>query len=98
MTMPWFHADVHAGNLLVLEDGRVGFIDFGIVGRVSEKTFKAVNELSTALAIGDYKEMAKALCNMGAADEEVNIDRFAADIEKVMQNLATFRPTSLLQP
>ena len=28
-----FHADVHAGNLLVLQDGRVGFIDFGIVGR-----------------------------------------------------------------
>ena len=25
-----FHADVHAGNVLVLEDGRVGFIDFGI--------------------------------------------------------------------
>ena len=25
-----FHADVHAGNLLVLEDGRVGFVDFGI--------------------------------------------------------------------
>jgi aarF domain-containing kinase len=25
-----FHADVHAGNLLVLEDGRIGFIDFGI--------------------------------------------------------------------
>jgi aarF domain-containing kinase len=89
MTMPWFHADVHAGNLLVLEDGRVGFIDFGIVGRVSEKTFKAVNELSTALAIGDYREMAQALCNMGAADEEVNIDQFAADIEKVMRNLST---------
>ena len=25
-----FHADVHAGNLLVLEDGKIGFIDFGI--------------------------------------------------------------------
>ena len=25
-----FHADVHGGNLLVLEDGRVAFIDFGI--------------------------------------------------------------------
>ena len=89
MSMPWFHADVHAGNLLVLEDGRVGFIDFGIVGRVSEKTFKAVNELSTALALGDYREMAQALCNMGAADEEVDIDGFAADIEKVMQNLGS---------
>lgn len=29
-----FHADVHAGNLLVLPDGRVAFIDFGIVGRI----------------------------------------------------------------
>ncbi len=89
MSMPWFHADVHAGNLLVLEDGRVGFIDFGIVGRVSEKTFKAVNELSTALALADYKGMAQALCNMGATDEEVDIDRFASDIEKVLQNLGS---------
>jgi Predicted unusual protein kinase len=89
VTMPWFHADVHAGNLLVLEDGRVGFIDFGIVGRVSDKVFKAVNELSVALAAGNYREMAKALCNMGATDEEVDLENFAADIERVMGNLAS---------
>ena len=28
-----FHADVHAGNLLVTREGRVAFIDFGIVGQ-----------------------------------------------------------------
>lgn len=89
MTMPWFHADVHAGNLLVLEDGRVGFIDFGIVGRVSEKTFKAVNELSAALSLGDYEGMAQALCNMGATDDEVDIQKFASDIERVMMNLGS---------
>lgn len=88
-TMPWFHADVHAGNLLVLRDGRVGFIDFGIVGRVSEKTFSAVNELSTALAMGDYNGMAQALCNMGATDETVDIAKFGRDIENVMTNLMT---------
>ena len=92
VTMPWFHADVHAGNLLVLEDGRVGFIDFGIVGRVGEKTFKAVNELSSALALGDYEGMAQALCNMGATDEEVDIKKFASDIEKVMVNLSQVQP------
>ena len=92
VTMPWFHADVHAGNLLVLEDGRVGFIDFGIVGRVGEKVFKAVNELSTALALGDYEGMAQAMCNMGAADEEVDIQKFAKDIEKVMTNLSQVQP------
>lgn len=88
-SMPWFHADVHAGNLLVLRDGRVGFIDFGIVGRVSETTFRAVNELSAALALGDYEGMAKALCNMGATEEDVNIPQFASDIERVMSNLGS---------
>ena len=75
--------------MLVLEDGKVGFIDFGIVGRVSEKTFTAVNELSGALALGDYEGMAKALCNMGATDDEVNIPQFASDIERVMMNMGS---------
>lgn len=92
MTMPWFHADVHAGNLLVLDDGRVGFIDFGIVGRVGEKTFKAVNDLSMALAVGDYEAMAEAMCNMGAADEDVDTVKFGADIKKVVENLSQVQP------
>ena len=92
MKMPWFHADVHAGNLLLLDDGRVGFIDFGIVGRVSEKTFQAVSELSSALTLGDYLGMAVALCNMGAADEKVDVEKFAKDIESVMQRMTTFQP------
>lgn len=30
-----FHADVHAGNLWLLRDGRIGFLDFGIYSSVS---------------------------------------------------------------
>jgi aarF domain-containing kinase len=95
MRMAWFHADVHAGNLLVLDDGRVGFIDFGIVGRVSEKTFRAVNELSTAMSIGDYEGMAIALCNMGATDATVDTKKFGRDIERVMQNLSNANVVSV---
>lgn len=90
-SMPWFHADVHAGNLLLLKDGRVGFIDFGIVGRINEKVFRSVNELSTALALGDSMGMAQALCNMGATDEQVDIARFARDIERVMARMNTMQ-------
>jgi len=90
--MPWFHADVHAGNLLVLPDGRVGFIDFGIVGRVGPKVFQAVGDLSAALAEGDYRAMAEALTNMGAADEKVDLDAFGRDIEKAVKNLNNVQP------
>ena len=92
MNMPWFHADVHAGNLMVLEDGRVGFIDFGMVGRVGERTFAAVGELSTAMAGGDYVGMARAMCNMGATDADVDVVKFGRDIERVMTDMARVSP------
>lgn len=92
MNMDWFHADVHSGNLLVLEDGRVAFIDFGMVGRVGEKTFKAVSELGSSMALGDYEGMAEALLNMGAADEDVDVAAFGRDIEQVMTDMASVSP------
>jgi ubiquinone biosynthesis protein len=33
-----FHGDVHAGNMLLLDDGRIGIIDWGIVGRLDHET------------------------------------------------------------
>lgn len=92
MNMPWFHADVHAGNLMVLEDGRVGFIDFGMVGRVGENTFAAVGELSSAMAAGDYPGMARAMCRMGATDADVDVEKFGRDIERVMKDMAGVSP------
>lgn len=85
--MDFFHADVHAGNLLLLEDGRVGFIDFGIVGRISDKVFQAVNQLSAALAMNDSEAMAVALCQMGAADDNVDTKQFGRDIERVLDRM-----------
>ncbi|GKY94103.1 hypothetical protein MPSEU_000376700 [Mayamaea pseudoterrestris] len=91
--MPWFHADVHAGNLMLLNDGRIGFIDFGIVGRISEKVLASVTELSTAMAIGDSQGMALALCNMGAADDTVDIVKFGQDIDRLMKKMGTVSTT-----
>jgi predicted unusual protein kinase regulating ubiquinone biosynthesis (AarF/ABC1/UbiB family) len=45
----FFHGDVHAGNLLVLPDGRVGVLDWGIVGRLDADThlfFRKIIEAS----------------------------------------------------
>lgn len=54
-----FMQDVHAGNLLVLNDGRVAFIDFGIVGRFSPGTWSGVSRLADGVAGEDFKVMAE---------------------------------------
>lgn len=44
-----FHADLHAGNLMLLDDGRVGFIDFGIVGQLKPEVWTACIAFMDAL-------------------------------------------------
>jgi hypothetical protein len=57
----------------VLPDGRVGFIDFGIVGRISPVTWRAVEALLGATGTGDFPTMARALATIGATGEDVDI-------------------------
>jgi predicted unusual protein kinase regulating ubiquinone biosynthesis (AarF/ABC1/UbiB family) len=53
-TVRWgaFHGDVHAGNMLLLRDGRMGVIDWGIVGRLDPETHYFFIRLLAA-ALGD---------------------------------------------
>ena len=44
-----FHADIHAGNLLLLRDGRLGMVDWGIIAQMdpdSRRMFRALCEAS----------------------------------------------------
>jgi len=47
-----FHGDVHAGNLLLLRDGRLGIIDWGIVGRLDDRTHAFLLRILDAI-LGD---------------------------------------------
>jgi predicted unusual protein kinase regulating ubiquinone biosynthesis (AarF/ABC1/UbiB family) len=47
-----FHADIHAGNLLLLRDGRLGVLDWGIVARLQEDSQQLFRSLVEA-ALGD---------------------------------------------
>ena len=60
-----------AGNLLVLRDGRLGFIDFGIVGKISPVTFQALEAFLMSTMAADYDTMARALITMGVTQEAV---------------------------
>lgn len=82
-----FHADLHAGNLMALRDGRIGFIDFGIVGRIREETWKAMFALGEGLPKGDFKAVAEGLATMGATRDGVDTVRLATDLEALFRRL-----------
>ncbi|KAL4190006.1 hypothetical protein AMTRI_Chr08g168350 [Amborella trichopoda] len=82
-----FHADVHAGNLWLLRDGRIGFLDFGIVGRISPRTWTAMEIFLTSIATEEYKPMASALIEMGATEKGVDREAFARDLEKIFSTI-----------
>ena len=56
---------------MVLRDGRVGFIDFGIVGKISPVTFQAMEAFLMSTMTADYNTMARALITMGVTQDKV---------------------------
>lgn len=87
MACETFHADVHAGNLWQLRDGRIGFLDFGIVGRISPKTWGAMEMFLGSIATEEYESMASALIDMGATNMDVDSRAFARDLEKIFSSI-----------
>mmetsp|Transcript_70514 Transcript_70514/g.117081 ORF Transcript_70514/g.117081 Transcript_70514/m.117081 type:complete len:511 (+) Transcript_70514:16-1548(+) len=87
LTNEWFHADVHAGNLLVLRDGRVAFIDFGIVGSIPQSTAEAMVDFVKAFPAGDMQGVALSLARMGFTKQDVDVTAFAADLAEVLDSM-----------
>ena len=78
-----FHADLHAGNLMVLTDGRLGFIDFGIVGRIAPETWSATMQFMESMNTGDFKQMADSMSVIGMTKRAVDKVALAADLELI---------------
>jgi ubiquinone biosynthesis protein len=62
----FFHADPHPGNVLITKEGKLGFVDFGIVGRIDPYTRKLLQELMSAYITMDGKKIIKIMKELGA--------------------------------
>ena len=99
MTVGEFHADLHAGNLLLLDDGRIAFLDFGLVGQINPKSLQACFRLVQAMQGGDFDAMASAMIDIGMTRERQRMDvaRLTTDLQKVFgaKSPKSTEPTSL---
>ncbi|MFJ5763738.1 ABC1 kinase family protein [Lysinibacillus sp. NPDC093210] len=60
-----FHADPHAGNVLVKADGTIVLLDFGMVGEISRKDAANFQNLMQAIFLKNYAQAAETLKNLG---------------------------------
>src|SRR3989344_9517354 len=75
-----FHADPHPGNLLLIDDGRIAFLDFGIVGRINKQLQDKVANVFVALAYGDKDKLANAFVEIGFVDSGVDVEKLKEDL------------------
>jgi ubiquinone biosynthesis protein len=85
-----FHGDLHAGNLLVDDEGRIVFLDFGIMGHIDSRTRWLLRELVYALLVKkDHASAARILVLMGAVGKMKPEPQAARDLEAFTTPLTT---------
>ncbi len=69
----FFHADPHPGNILILLDGRIGLIDFGMVGQVTTTDKQSLKNLVMAFATKNSPGLVKAFLDLGFLRPETDV-------------------------
>lgn len=82
-----FHGDLHGGNLFVLrgeEGDQLGIIDFGIVGRLSQRARNQFANMILAIFAEDFESLAYDYAELGAAPPSVDFEAFQRDLRNAV--------------
>lgn len=80
----FFHADPHPGNLLVGEDGRIFFLDLGMVGELSEKKKKVLSNLFIGIAGKNSYRVTEAIVDLDTLKRRVSLRKFEREIDHLL--------------
>jgi len=77
----FFHADPHPGNFFVLQDGRLCFLDFGIMGTIAEERLDHLLAYLHGLLTRDVTMVMSALVDMGVLEDDSVVPELKTEIE-----------------
>ena len=92
----FFHADPHPGNLFILPDNVVCFIDFGQMGRLSRKDREDFTDLVLDLVAGDERTVVEGVLKVTVQLGEVDLESLARDLGGLV-DLYLYRPLGELE-
>jgi ubiquinone biosynthesis protein len=71
----FFHADPHPGNIFVMPDGRIGIVDFGIVGWLSTEVMDGIAGVFLALVNKDFSSLFDQFIELGMITDETDYEK-----------------------
>lgn len=80
-----FHADPHGGNLLLLEDGRLGLIDLGLTGELGLHERRHIARAAKAFLSRDADAAIRALLEFGSISPDFDLESFKTDVKEVLR-------------
>jgi ubiquinone biosynthesis protein len=87
----FFHADPHPGNLLIQPDHVIGYLDFGMMGRLGRGTREALADVFLAVSDRDQAALGRSLLALAERDVEPDPRAFEDDVAELMDQYA-YRP------
>lgn len=79
-----FHGDLHGGNLFVLPGNKLGVIDFGIVGRLSQRSRDQLANMLMSLLSEDYENLCFQYSELGAAGPSIDFDGLQREMRNTL--------------
>jgi ubiquinone biosynthesis protein len=96
----FFQADPHPANIILMEDGRLGYVDFGIVGELDEQTRRDIVDMALYEILDDFERVWPILLRYGRPTAKTDVRAFKADFKALsnrykQQGSRTFARRSL---
>lgn len=80
----FFHADPHPGNLFAMSDGRMAYIDFGMMDQLEETTKETLVDAIVHLVNKDYLDLAEDFVKLGFLTPNTDIRPIVPALEAVL--------------
>lgn len=83
----FYHADPHPGNLFVRPDGGIIFIDFGMVGRITDSNKQAIRKMVSSVISGDAGLLAEAFVDLEVIQPHANMITLRKGLNVILAQL-----------
>ncbi|MFH1211184.1 MAG: AarF/ABC1/UbiB kinase family protein [archaeon] len=90
----FFHADPHPGNIFLMKNDRVAFLDFGIVGKVDPTLRRKIEDIMIGLIDKDTNLVAKTVIDVGIVSRDTDVAQLEKDLS---EHLGEYHNLSLQQ-